>query len=123
AARCSVSPIAYAVSKAGRSPTQAAPRLPMVWWLSDLPSTPYENRKEMTDTSAAPGEAAAATTLPALENHGFSCGPLGRGVSERAIHPRDGTRASTVTLGQGVRAAKPRSGNRVTTETAVTRFP
>jgi len=42
AARCSVSPIAVAVSTTGRTPTQATPRLPMVWCDSDLPTTPKE---------------------------------------------------------------------------------
>jgi hypothetical protein len=40
AARCSVSPIDVAVSAVGRSPTHAAPRLPMVLALSGSPMIP-----------------------------------------------------------------------------------
>src|SRR5207302_7341166 len=40
AAKCSVSPIAVAVSIVGRSRTHAAPRFPMDWCDSDFPITP-----------------------------------------------------------------------------------
>jgi hypothetical protein len=64
AAKWTVSSIADAVSIAGRKPTHAAPMLPIDWWDSDWPMTPYEYSAVKIDTSAAPEEAASVTTFP-----------------------------------------------------------
>src|SRR5690349_12198458 len=56
--------------------------------------TPYEYRKEMIDTSAAPVDAAMAINFPALWMSGF-CAPLGRVGA--TIPYRDGIRAVVVT--------------------------
>jgi hypothetical protein len=42
AARWSVSPIACAVSAVGLTPSQVAPKVPTVLWLSGSPTTPNE---------------------------------------------------------------------------------
>ena len=63
AAKWIVSPIALAVSIAGRSLTHAAPRLPIDWCDSELPITPYENSAVIMLMSAAPVDAMTATPL------------------------------------------------------------